>query len=59
MKGEVWGVSEVWRVRCGDEVWRVRCGGEVWRVRCGGEVCRNVVLSHMCVLASNCLCHLL
>ena len=44
-------------MRCGDEVWRVRCGGEVWRVRCGGEVCRNDVLSHMCVLASNCLCH--
>ena len=28
-------------------------------VRCGGEVCRNVVLSHMCVLVSNCLCHYL
>ena len=31
MEGEVWRVSEVWRVRCVDEVW-----GEVWRVRCGG-----------------------
>ena len=36
MKGEVWRVSEVWRVRCGDEVWRVRYGDEVWRVKCGG-----------------------
>ena len=30
MEGEVWRVSEVWKVRCGDKMWRVRCGGEVW-----------------------------